>query len=314
MSNTFGTSFRLTTFGESHGKAIGGVVDGCPSGLSFDFELLKSEMARRHDTTMGTPRHEPDEVEILSGIYEGKTLGTPIAFMIRNKDVRSDDYDNLAEVYRPGHADYTYEARYNIRDPRGGGRASARETAARVAGGAIAKMLLQEWKISITSHIIETGERIADDSCGGIIECTINNMPVGIGNPVFRKLNAMLAAAMMSIPSATGFEIGVGFESAKMSGSQWRDLWNSDFSTKTNHCGGIQGGISNGMPIVFRTAFHAASSVPQETQCIDRNGSMKTVMIGGRHDVCHIPRTVVIVEAMAALTIADAMLLCGKTL
>ncbi|MBO4307909.1 MAG: chorismate synthase [Bacteroidales bacterium] len=314
MSNTFGTLFRLTTFGESHGKAIGGIIDGCPSGLSFDVELLKNEMARRHDIVSGTPRQEPDEVEFISGLYEGKTLGTPLAFLIHNEDVRSDDYVNLAGVYRPGHADYTYDARYNIRDPRGGGRASARETAARVAGGAVAKMLLREWDIIITSHIVETGERIANDTCGGIIECCISNMPAGIGNPVFGKLNAMLAAAMMGIPSATGFEIGTGFESSKMSGSLWRDQWNSDFSTKTNHCGGIQGGISNGMPIVFRTAFHAASSVPQETHCIDNNGNIKTVMLGGRHDICHIPRTAVIVEAMAALTIADAMLLSGKTL
>jgi len=307
MSNTFGTRFRLTAYGESHGHAIGGVVDGCPSGIIFDTVLLASEMQRRHVGTGATPRHESDEVEILSGIYDGKTLGTPIAFTIRNRDVRNEDYASIAEFYRPGHADYTYQCRYGRRDPRGGGRASGRETAVRVVGGAIAKMVLQQCGIAVNATLVESHTPAENDSVGGVIKCVIDNAPAGIGDPVFGKLNARLAAAMMSIPSATGFEMGAGFEASRMAGSQYRDDWAADgsFRTETNNCGGIQGGISNGMPIEFRVAFHPATTVNQPTNCIDSEGIIHTVTPSGRHDRNHLDRTVVVVEAMAAMTIAD---------
>jgi chorismate synthase len=305
VSNTTGHNFRLTTFGESHGTAIGGVIDGCPAGLAVDEPFIVAEMARRHVGADATARREADRVEFLSGICEGRTLGTPIAFTIANGDVRSSDYDAFADSFRPGHADYTYYKRYGLRDPRGGGRASGRETAARVAAGAIAKMILREKGISINARLLESYTPPANDSVGGIIECTVSGVAAGIGNPVFGKLNASLAAAMMSIPSAIGFEMGAGFAAAKMTGSQFRDKWNPDFSTQTNHCGGMQGGISNGMPIVFRTAFHPATTVGQPTECIDRNGTLHTVTPQGRHDRNHLPRTVVVVEAMAALTIVD---------
>lgn len=305
MSNTFGTKFRLTTFGESHGIAIGGVIDGCPAGLKFDKQLIDCDMQRRHIGTDATTRQERDQVEILSGIFNELTLGTPIAFIIKNEDTRSDDYSSLAELYRPGHADYTYEMRYGRRDPRGGGRASGRETAARVAAGAIAKMVLRDKAIRINASLQESHTPSADDSVGGIISCTISGVPAGIGDPVFNKLNARLAASMMSIPSAIGFEMGAGFTATQMQGSEFRDNWNDDFSTRTNHCGGIQGGISNGMPITFRVAFHPVTTISQPTECIDRNGILHTIVPEGRHDRNHLPRTVVVVEAMAALTIVD---------
>lgn len=305
MSNTFGTKFRLTTFGESHGIAIGGVIDGCPAGLKFDKQLIDSDMQRRHIGTDATTRQERDQVEILSGIFNEVTLGTPIAFIIKNEDTRSDDYSYLTDLYRPGHADYTYEMRYSRRDPRGGGRASGRETAARVAAGAIAKMILRDKAISINASLQESHTPSADDSVGGIISCTISGVPAGIGDPIFDKLNARLAASMMSIPSAIGFEMGAGFAATKMQGSEFRDNWNDDFSTRTNHCGGIQGGISNGMPITFRVAFHPVTTISQPTECIDRNGIFHTIVPEGRHDRNHLPRTVVVVEAMTALTIVD---------
>lgn len=326
--NTFGTRFRLTTYGESHGPAIGGVVDGCPAGIAFDNEQLVAEMTRRHVGTGATSRVEADKVEILSGIYDGHTLGTPIAFEIRNTDVNSSDYDELKELYRPGHADYTYAMRYDIRDHRGGGRASGRETAARVVGGAIAKMLLRQKGITIDAFVKHSGYAHVpvgnqSDSYGGVIECTVNGVPAGIGDPVFGKLNAHLAAAMMSIPSAIGFEMGAGFAAAEMKGSEFRDEWNDCLNesipnfqisilnsqlTKTNNCGGIQGGISNGMPIVFRTAFHPVVTINQPTECMDREGNLHIWQPRGRHDSCHIPRTVVVVESMAAMTIADLII------
>ncbi|MBO7490201.1 MAG: chorismate synthase [Bacteroidales bacterium] len=305
MSNTIGTHFKLTAYGESHGPAIGGVIDGCPSGIEIDRDFIASEMARRHEGAYATPRREPDEVEILSGVYEGRTLGTPIAFTIRNNDVNSDDYRELAGLYRPGHADYTYEQRYGLRDHRGGGRASGRITASFVAAGAIAKMMLRNSGIKISATLQNCPVPPEGDSSGGIIECTVTGVPAGIGNPVFDKLNARLAAAMMSIPSAIGFEMGAGFEAAQMTGSEYRDEWDNGFLTKSNHCGGIQGGISNGMPIVFRVAFHPAVTINQPTECIDSNGQMHTLTPQGRHDRNHLPRTVVVVEAMAALTMAD---------
>lgn len=305
--NTFGNRFRLTTFGESHGPAIGGVIDGCPAGLAVDYVLLEAEMTRRHVGAHATTRHESDNVEFLSGIYDGKTLGTPIAFIIRNSDARSSDYDGLDKLLRPGHADFTTMQRYGIRDPRGGGRASGRETAVRVAAGAIAKMILNGKGISITATA-SCGTPAANDSTGGTIECTIEGVPAGLGNPIFDKLNARLAAAMMSIPSAIGFEMGTGFDAAQMRGSEFRDNWcvsDDHVATTTNHCGGIQGGISNGMPITFRTAFHPVVTIPQPTECLAPDGTLTTVTPAGRHDRCHLPRTVVVVEAMAALTIVD---------
>ena len=304
--NTFGNRFRLTTFGESHGTAIGGIVDGCPAGLVVDYDLLTTDKARRHTGDCQTPRNEKDEVEFLSGIYGNATLGTPIAFVIKNDDTRSGDYDQLKELFRPGHADYTTQCRYGRRDYRGGGRASGRETAARVVGGALAKMMLREKGVSVVASA-SCGTAVENDSAGGIIECSVTGLPAGIGDPLFRKLNAMLASAMMSIPSAMGFEVGAGFRAATMRGSVFRDEWNNDFTTKTNHCGGIQGGISNGMPIVFRVAFHPVVTIPHPTGCIDTDGTIRTIIPQGRHDRCHIPRTVVVVESMAAMTIADFM-------
>lgn len=308
--NTIGNKFRLTTFGESHGYAVGGVVDGCPAGLAFDNALLATEMERRHIGSLSTTRHEADRVEILSGVYEGRTLGTPIAFIVRNEDVRSGDYEALATLYRPGHADYTSEMRYRFRDPRGGGRASGRETVARVAAGAIAKMALKPMGVDVHAELLRQEVDVPEnDSIGGVIECTVTGVKAGVGNPLFDKLNARLAAAMMSIPSAIGFEMGTGFAAADMKGSEYRDEWNVDHHssplTKTNHCGGIQGGISNGMPIVFRTAFHPVVTIPQPTVCIGREGEKRTITPQGRHDRNHLPRTVVIVEAMAAITMAD---------
>lgn len=309
--NRFGTRFTLTTYGESHGLAIGGVVDGCPAGIVFDGNMIVNEMLRRHIGAGATKRCEADTVEILSGVFEGHTLGTPIAFEIRNQDANSSDYDELRELYRPGHADYTYAMHYGIRDHRGGGRASGRETAARVVGGAIAKMILREKGISINGGVLHLAEsnNDNDDTKGGVIECTITGVPAGIGDPVFDKLNARLAAAMMSIPSAIGFEMGAGFAAAKMCGSEYRDEWNgcSSAITKTNHCGGIQGGISNGMPIVFRTAFHPVVTNNKPTECMAVDGTLHLWQPKGRHDSCHIPRTVVVVEAMAAMTIVDLL-------
>lgn len=311
--NTFGTRFRLTTFGESHGAALGGVIDGCPAGLAIDAAFIASEMARRHVGDGATTRREPDVVEFLSGLYDSVTLGTPIAFIIRNSDVRSQDYAPLADLCRPGHADYTYEQRYGRRDPRGGGRASARETAVRVAAGAIAKTLLQGRGIAISSRIEANPTPAEGDSSGGIIQCTVTGLPAGIGNPLFDKLNARLAAAMMSIPSAIGFEMGAGFAGAHMPGSEFRDQWcapeaDGIVRTETNHCGGVQGGISNGMPLLFRTAFHAATTLPRPTACLHRDGTLRTVTPTGRHDSNHIPRTAVVVEAMTALTLADLII------
>lgn len=306
--NTFGNNFRLTTFGESHGAAIGGVVDGFPAGIHIDTDFIAGEMQRRHDNVLGTSRREPDEVEMLSGLLDGVTLGTPIAFLIRNHDVRSEDYAALQRLQRPGHADYTWEQRYGLRDWRGGGRASGRETAARVVGGAIAKMLLCTKQIAISSKVVEQGVAGEGDSAGGVVECTITGLKAGYGNPVFDKLNARLAAAMMSIPSAIGFEMGAGFASARMQGSEYIDRWNPDHTTQSNHCGGVQGGISNGMPVVCRVAFHPVASIAKPIECIDNQGNIETVTLAGRHDRCHVPRTAVVVEAMAAMTVADFLL------
>lgn len=305
--NTFGNKFRLTTYGESHGLAVGGIIDGCPSRIAIDMEAIHRDLVRRRQ---GALRQEEDEIEWLSGLKDGITMGTPIAFTIRNKNTRSEDYDRLADCYRPGHADYTYEQKYGLRDHRGGGRASARETVARVVAGAIAKQVIAP--VEIHAEATLTGPEDVNDTHGGVVSCRITSLPAGIGEPIFNKLNARLAFAMMSIPSAIGFEMGAGFAAAEMKGSEYIDRWNGGLNasnnqaiTKTNHCGGIQGGISNGMPVEFRVAFHPVVTLPQPVECLTADGEMRTLQVNGRHDRCQVPRAAVVVEAMAAMTIAD---------
>lgn len=303
--NRFGNKFTLTTFGESHGVAVGGIIDGCPAGLELDFGAIDESLRRRRQgdgiaPSLITTRQETDRIEWLSGLLEGKTLGTPIAFLVRNNDINNDDYQEIKGLYRPGHADYTYQARYGTYDWRGGGRASARETVARVIAGEIARQCLVHNKMrdfTISAHAVKKGT----------IECTLQGVPAGIGNPIFAKLNATFAYAMMSIPSAIGFEIGAGFAGTSMSGEGWRDEWNKDASTQSNHCGGIQGGISNGMPITFRVAFHAPTTTPGiETKCLDETEHrLATITPSGRHDLDQTSRLPVIVEAMASLTLMD---------
>ena len=307
MGNTFGTHFRLTTYGESHGLAVGGILDGCPAGLRVDMEALGRDLARRRTGTADgtTARREEDSVEFHAGILDGVTLGTPIAFGIKNRDYRPEDYDLLADAYRPGHADYTYQAKYGIRDHRGGGRASARETVARVVAGAIAKQVVAP--VAIAAEVETLGPEAANDTRGGTVRCRITGLRAGVGEPVFDKLGARLAQAMMSIPSAIGFEMGAGFAAARMIGSEYIDRWNADGTTRTNHCGGVQGGISNGMPVEFRVAFHPVATLPTEVECLTEGGTLRPTLVGGRHDRCQVTRATVIVEAMAALTLADLM-------
>jgi len=351
--NTIGTLFRFTDFGESHGPAIGGIVDGMPSGIEIDFEAVKSELARRRpgQSVFTTQRKEADEVEWLSGIYEGKTLGTPIAFLIRNTNAKSDDYNNLAEAYRPNHADYTYEAKYGLRDWRGGGRASARETAARVVAGALARQVLASKGINIlawTSRIdrvfsdiipqsrdeVEASivrcpdlgaskrmeqaiseARAERDTLGGIVSCVISGVPAGVGEPIFGKLQAMLASAMMSINAAKGFEYGDGFAAASIRGSRSVDPFISKdgiVTTTSNHSGGIQGGISNGADINFRVAFKPIATMSRPLQTVNSKGKAIELTVNGRHDICVVPRAVPVVEAMAAIVMLDALLIGGK--
>ncbi|NGX83952.1 chorismate synthase [Aequorivita sp. KMM 9714] len=345
--NSFGKIFKITTFGESHGEAIGGVIDGCPAGISIDFEAINAEMQRRKpgQSAIVTQRKEEDEVKFLSGIFEGKTTGTPIGFIIENTNQKSKDYSHIKDVYRPSHADYTYDKKYGIRDYRGGGRSSARETACRVVAGAIAKQLIKEIKISAfvssvgdifidkpyqaldftktESNIVRCPDaksaqkmeeliretRKNGDTVGGTITCVIENVPAGLGEPVFDKLHAELGKAMLSINAVKGFEYGSGFCGAKMKGSEHNDLFNSDGSTKSNLSGGIQGGISNGMDIYFRVAFKPVASIMQKQETIDSQGKKVIAEGKGRHDPCVVPRAVPIVEAMAALVIADFWLL-----
>lgn len=310
--NTWGTLFRLTTFGESHGAAIGGVIDGCPANMDIDFSLIERELARRRGDNINgtTDRKEADEVEWLSGLMDGKTLGTPLAFMIRNKSHRSDDYDWFKELYRPGHGDYTWQQKYGIHDHRGGGRCSARETAARVVAGAIAKQILQQKGIAIASSCSTPEFDDPSDTYGGTVLCKIDNVPAGLGEPLFNRLPAQLAHAMFSTPSVTGFEMGEGFRAAEMRGSEYRDEWNADFTTKSNHCGGIMGGLSNAMPILFRVALHPVITVKENLPCIDQKGNSHIIQeVPGRHDMCHVPRAAVVIESMAALTILDNLML-----
>ena len=293
--NTIGNCFRLTTFGESHGVAIGGVIDGCPAKLKVDFQLIEEELHRRKTAQSETAsqRKETDRVEWLSGMLDGVTLGTPIAFMVRNVDCRSNDYEALKDVYRPSHADYTYEQKYGIRDWRGGGRASARTTLPIVVAGAIAKQILREKGISLSSEIFSMGDveqaRLSGDSVGGVVKGMIKGVPAGLGEPVFGKYSAELAHAMFSMPAVKGFEIGDGFALAEMKGSKANDLFvkkDGHIHTATNHSGGIQGGISNGEDITFKVAFKPIPSIAQTQQTVNREGEACEIAIGGRHDVC----------------------------
>ncbi len=320
--NSFGNLFKITTWGESHGPAIGVVIDGCPAGLRLTEREIQKELDRRKpgQSKVTTERLETDKVEILSGIFEGKTTGTPISLMVRNADKRSKDYKNIKNLYRPGHADFTYDMKYGFRDHRGGGRASARETVGRVAAYAIAKKLIPS--IKITAKLIEPNLKKIEavkkqgNSIGGLIECIIKNVPAGLGSPVFNKLDARLAQAMLSIPGAKGFEVGSGFKSVGMKGSENNDEFiskNGKITTTTNNAGGILGGISNGMDIVFRVAFKPTSSIAKKQNTVDSKGKKKTIEVKGRHDPCIALRATPIVEAMAALVLADEYLIQKTT-
>lgn len=352
MSNTFGKRFRLTSFGESHGVALGGVIDGCPPGIELSIEKIQHELDRRRpgQHTFSTSRNEGDKVEILSGIFEGKTTGMPIGFIIRSSDHRSEDYDHLKNLYRPSHADYTWHKKYGIRDYRGGGRSSAREHVSRVVGGAIAKQVLEAKGIEIIAYTSQIGNLALDksyseldltaieqspvrcpdidltgkmltfldevkkdsDTVGGVVSCIIKNVPVGLGEPVFNRLQAQLAFAMMNINAVKGFEYGEGFAAAHMRGSEHNDEFINDngaIRTRTNHSGGIQGGISNGEDIFFRVAFKPVATILKEQQMVNTSGDEITMKAKGRHDVCVVPRAVPVVEAMVAMTILDALLL-----
>jgi chorismate synthase len=345
--NSYGTLFRLTTFGESHGEALGGIIDGCPSGIVLDLEAIQAEMSRRKpgQSKIVTQRKEPDDVQFLSGIFDGKTTGTPIGFIIPNTNQKSDDYSHIKDNYRPSHADYVYEKKYGFRDYRGGGRSSARETASRVVAGAIAKQMLSEIKInafvsSVGSIFLEKPYQELDfskietnpvrcpdekkaaemeeyimkikkagDTVGGTITCVIQNVPIGLGEPVFDKLHAELGKAMLSINAVKGFEFGSGFCGSQMKGSEHNDLYNPDGTTKTNLSGGIQGGISNGMDIYFRVAFKPVATIMQKQDSLDSAGNITEMTGKGRHDPCVVPRAVPIVEAMAAIVLADFYLI-----
>ncbi|MEE1175220.1 MAG: chorismate synthase [Paludibacteraceae bacterium] len=326
--NTFGTLFRLTCFGESHGVALGGVIDGCPAGVQIDEDYIQQQLDRRRpgQSELTTARKEADKVQFLSGIFEGKTTGTPIGFIIANTNQHSSDYANVQDAFRPSHADYTYTAKYGFRDYRGGGRSSARETACWVVAGAVAQLLLRQSGLSvqITASITEVGgstdiestilqAKQAGDTVGGIISCTITGVPAGWGEPVFDKLQAKLAAAMLSINAAKGFDYGMGFDMVAKRGSQVNDIFETDADgrviTRTNYSGGIQGGISNGMPIYFRVAFKPVATLMQPQDTIDAQGNPIRLQVKGRHDACVLPRALPIVESMAALVLADAYLL-----
>lgn len=348
--NSYGTLFRISTFGESHGPAIGVIIDGCPAGLSINENFIQSELDRRKpgQSKITTQRKEDDTFKILSGVFEGKSTGTPIAIVIENQDQRSKDYSHIRDTFRPSHADYTYEAKYGYRDYRGGGRSSARETAARVAAGAVAKLLLKQSGIDIAAYVSQVGTikadhytkldltktednivrcpdadtaekmialidevRLGRDTIGGTVTCVITNTPVGLGEPVFDKLHAELGKAMLSINAVKGFEYGSGFEGTTLRGSQHNDEFYNDggkIRTKTNHSGGVQGGISNGEDIYFNVAFKPVATIMQDQPSVDKDGNEAIVSGKGRHDPCVVPRAVPIVEAMAALVLADFLL------
>lgn len=352
--NSFGNIFSISTFGESHGKAIGVIIDGCPPNIEIDEEFIQSELDKRRpgQSKITTQRKESDTAQILSGVFEGKSTGTPIAILIPNEDQRSKDYSHISDKYRPSHADYTYQMKYGIRDYRGGGRSSARETAARVAAGAIAKLFLKQHGIEIFAHVSGVGDieapnldtkdlsallsiresniarcadpatahemiefidgvRKAGDTVGGRISAIIRHVPVGLGEPVFDKLHADLAKAMMGINAVHGFEYGSGFEGSKLRGSEHNDIFSKEEGkvvTKTNFSGGIQGGISNGMDITFKVAFKPVATIMRDQDTLNQAGDETTISGKGRHDPCVVPRAVIIVEAMAALVIADHLL------
>lgn len=349
--NTFGKLFTLTSFGESHGEALGGIIDGCPAGLSIDLDFVQSELDRRRpgQSHIVTQRKESDKVEFLSGIFQGKTTGMPIGFIIRNEDQKSKDYDHNTDVYRPSHADYTFDAKYGMRDHRGGGRSSARETVSRVVAGAIAKQVLKQHGVSIHAYTSQVGDikllkdvhdldlskidsnivrcpdeliaqtmiqrieqvRKVGDTIGGVISCVVKGTPVGLGEPVFDKLHADLGKAMLSINAVKGFEYGSGFEGVKMNGSQHNDVFVAEkgsIHTRTNHSGGIQGGISNGEEIFFRVAFKPVATILQKQETVNSKAEAVEMMGKGRHDPCVLPRAVPIVEAMTALVLVDHLL------
>jgi chorismate synthase len=351
MSNTLGTLFRLTSFGESHGRCIGGVIDGCPAGIDLDMTFIQDELNRRRpgQSKLTTSRDESDSVEILSGVYEGKTTGTPIGFCVWNAKQRSGDYDSMKDLFRPSHADFTYQQKYGIRDNRGGGRSSARETIARVVGGAIAKLVLKQLGVRITAYTStvgtiqlptpygaydftqieqnpvrcpdpETAARMEElilqvkskgDTVGGVVSCVIKGTPVGLGEPVFNKLHQALGSAMLSINAVKGFQYGSGFDTSHF-GSELNDVFYTDDNavhTRTNHSGGIQGGISNGEDIFFQVAFKPVATILMQQDTIDKEGNAVSFKAHGRHDPCVLPRAVPIVEAMAALVLLDLYLL-----
>lgn len=347
MGNSIGKLFKLTTFGESHGLALGGIIDGCPSNIKIDLDFVQSELDRRKpgQSKIVTQRKESDEVKFLSGIFEGKTTGTSIGFIIENENQKSNDYDHLKDTFRPSHADFTYDQKYGNRDYRGGGRTSARETVNWVVAGAIAKQIIPE--IKINAYVSSVGEleinkpyqeldfnliesnpvRCPDvemsvkmedyitkikkdgDTIGGTITCVIQNVPIGLGEPIFDKLHAQLGKAMLSINAVKGFEFGGGFSSTKMKGSEHNDSFNEDGTTKTNLSGGIQGGISNGMDIYFRVAFKPVATLLQKQDVLTNDGKIIEQQGKGRHDPCVVPRAVPIVEALAAMVLVDFTLM-----
>jgi len=356
MRNTFGHLFTLTTFGESHGEAIGGVVDGMPAGISIDMAFIQQELNRRRpgQSAITTSRQEADQVELLSGVFEGKSTGAPIGFIVRNTNQHSQDYENLHHVFRPSHADFTYQQKYGIRDHRGGGRSSARITISRCVGGALAQLVLHQLGIHVQAYTSQVGNICLDrdyrqydlslteqnavrcpdpekarqmeqliasvkaegDTIGGVITCIIKGCPVGLGEPEFGKLHATLGAAMLSINAVKGFEYGEGFSGVSERGSQQNDVFSSHdghITTESNHSGGIQGGISNGQDIYFRVAFKPVATILQEQQTVDDEGRVTTLNVRGRHDPCVLPRAVPVVEAMAAMTILDAVLMQKTT-
>lgn len=351
LGNSFGQAFKITTFGESHGKAIGVIIDGCPAGLEIDHAFIQNELTRRRpgQSKIVTQRQEKDEFEILSGVFENKTTGTPISMIIWNEDARSKDYSHIATKFRPSHADFTYQKKYGIRDYRGGGRSSARETAARVAAGAVAKLLLAKSNIEVISYVSQVGtikldksyteldltkvedtpircpdiplaekmiEHISQikkegDTIGGVVSAVVKACPIGLGEPVFNKLHADLAGAMLGINAAKGFEYGSGFDGVEMRGSAHNDLFYNDngkIKTDTNYSGGIQGGISNGMDIYFRVAFKPVATIIPAQKSVNEAGEAIELTGRGRHDPCVVPRAVPIVEAMTALVLADHLL------
>ena len=352
MRNTLGHIFTLTTFGESHGEGIGGVIDGMPTGIAVDIDFIQNELNRRKpgQSKLTTSRAEGDKVEILSGVFEGRTTGCPIGFLVRNTNQHSHDYENVRNVFRPSHADFTYSSKYGLRDHRGGGRSSARETISRVVGGAFAKLALRQLSIDVTAYTSQVGTIAIDrdyrqydfseieknpvrcpdpqaakrmeelilsvkaygDTIGGVITCVIKGCPVGLGEPAFGKLHAALGSAMLSINAVKGFEYGEGFEGVSQRGSEQNDIFfndNGTISTRTNHSGGIQGGISNGQDIYFRVAFKPVATLLREQPTVDKDGVETSLEVKGRHDPCVLPRAVPVVEAMAAMTILDYYLI-----